>query len=94
MILFGRLPFNIDNGRIVGKIEDYMPIQFPKDCDKYVSPSAIELIRRMLSLDPKKRPSIQEVMTSEWFQIHYREDASTRGTSPASMFAFNESTTY
>ena len=94
MILFGCLPFRTHDGRIVGRIEDYMPIRFPEDSDKYVSSSAIKLISSMLSLNPNERPSIQEVMESEWFQIHYIMDATTRGTSPASISAYNESILY
>ena len=44
----------------------------------------------MLSLNPNKRPSTQEIMESEWFQMHYGEDASTIGTS-SSISVFNES---
>ena len=48
----------------------------------------------MLSLNPRKRPSTQEIMESEWFQMQSREDVTTKITFPQVDSALNQSIPY
>lgn len=64
VLLVGRLPFD----------DEYIPALFKKiaqgqyQVPSYLSPGAVNLIRRMLQVNPVNRITIQEIRNDPWFQ--------------------------
>lgn len=67
VMLAGRLPFEDRNMNVLlGKIErgDYQMI-------RHISDPAKDLVARMLTVDPRKRISMEDVINHPWFQIEW-----------------------
>ena len=63
MMLCGQQPFFHDNhARVVHKITTEEPNMEAGGCFKDVSPDALELLLKMLTKDPSKRPSAAECL--------------------------------
>lgn len=69
-MLFGCVPFKANNMDDLHKLIQKGELRFPE----YASPEAIELIRRLIVVDPKKRLSIPEILNSAWLK-EIREDS-------------------
>jgi len=63
-LLFGCFPFNSNDCRLM-KMGIEVPIDFPPS---KVSDHARNLIKKMLTLDPKKRSSMKKVFAHKWMQ--------------------------
>ena len=67
-MLFGELPFyDVDIGRLYNKIKEGK-YYIPKDKANIVGKDAIDLIKKLLEKDPKKRIKINDIMEHIWFK--------------------------
>ncbi|CCW63023.1 unnamed protein product [Phytomonas sp. EM1] len=65
VMLSGRLPFESKNMKLLMAKIEYGEYQMPK----YLSRSCMDLIRRILVVDPLKRISMEGIIKHPWFQI-------------------------
>lgn len=63
--LFGALPFNPESNRPKALYEKICRT-FYKIPNNIASPEAVDLIRRILIANPEERPTIQDILSSEW----------------------------
>lgn len=63
-MLFGCVPFKANNMDDLHKLIQKGEITFPDDA----SPEAIELIKGLIVVDPKKRLSIPQILDSPWLK--------------------------
>jgi calcium-dependent protein kinase len=67
VLLCGYPPFNGSNEeKIIEKIKTGK-FGFPADEWDHISPNAKEIVKSMLTLDPKKRPSADQILQEPWF---------------------------
>jgi len=83
VLLFGQMPFNFKERYYALHHGDGHPqVEFPSDKDipHRVSDSAKDLIRKMLTVDPRKRISMEEIPHHKWM--------SKKSTNILSLFGF------
>lgn len=79
MLVTGQLPFNGNSKpEVYGKIRKGVYKQ-PKGCSK----NCIDLIAKMLTVDPKARPSAMECIQHTWFKEMEGADGSKLAQDPA-----------
>lgn len=67
MMLYGHVPFNAEGG--VSKLYERIASEEPEfPAAPPVSDEAKDMIRQLLTKDPEKRPTIEDVARHEWLQ--------------------------
>ena len=57
---------------------------------EHISPSAKDLLQKMLTVEPSMRPSLREVMVHPWFNSKEPKNAITLAPSPFETNAFEQ----
>jgi len=68
-LLTGTLPFDDDNVQMLFKKIRSGVFPVPD----YLNPSVVDLLRRMLTVDPVRRATIKEIREHEWFKVNLPE---------------------
>jgi len=66
-------------------------LKFTLKCWTEIHPSAQVMLRAMLTVDPKKRLSFQQVLESEWLKVMCTEQVNTRGFDEPEVPVFDAS---
>lgn len=75
-LVTGRLPFEgRDKAEIKAAISEYRLAAFPA----FISPQCQAMVRAMLSKDPAKRPSAEELLTHPYMQMYCARGSTTHG---------------
>ena len=68
ILLTGKLPFGVESQPDIIRALVSQELLFDANDWEHVSPFALDLVRKMLTFDPERRISIDQVLAHEWFQ--------------------------
>eukprot|EP01097_Dermamoeba_algensis_P006436 TRINITY_DN402_c0_g1_i1.p1 TRINITY_DN402_c0_g1~~TRINITY_DN402_c0_g1_i1.p1 ORF type:complete len:380 (-),score=80.40 TRINITY_DN402_c0_g1_i1:173-1222(-) len=71
-MLFKKFPFHVEGGHLykLAPLITSAAYSFPQSHS--VSPEAVEIIKKLLVVDPSKRISIEKVLSEKWFDVQYQ----------------------